>query len=465
MIQIEQPLKNNYIALLRKNGLPEKEHSYHLKWLRYYLDFCHKYDFDSSDSNSLPPFIEKLSSRQQNENQQQQATNAVRFFYSLIKEGCFVENSEPEIPEIKEHTSPYFQVENDNRVTDDNAENNISNAEQAMVQPEEKVKEQIFNRSWQEVYQGLENEIKVRHYSPKTLKSYKNWVRKLQTFTRSKDPELLNPSDVKKFLSYLAVEQNVSASSQNLAFNSLLFFFRHILGKEFGKIDGVVRAKKRPYIPVVLSRNEVNSVIANLKYPYDIVVKLLYGCGLRLFECLNLRVNNFDFDGGILTVHDGKGKKNRTLPLPQVIIPELKAHMERVANLHKRDIDGNYDGAFMFDSLEKKFKNAGKEFIWQWFFPAKLLTYVKETNEYRRYHLHETHVQRNLKKAAADAKLTKRATSHTFRHSYASHLLAANYDIRTIQELLGHSDIRTTMIYTYTVVSKTIKEPRSPLDF
>ena len=266
-------------------------------------------------------------------------------------------------------------------------------------------------------------------------------------------------------MSYLAVELDVSASSQNLAFNSLLFFYRHILGREFGEIDGVVRAKKRPYIPVVLSRDEVDSVLDNLNYPYDLVVKMIYGCGLRLFECLNLRINNFNFDGGILTVHDGKGKKDRTMPLPKVIIPELKAHMEKVADLHQTDIADNYDGAFMFDRLEKKFKYAGKDFIWQWFFPAKALTFVKETKENRRYHLHETHVQKNLKKAVTTARLTKRATSHTFRHSYASHLLAANYDIRTIQELLGHSDIRTTMIYTHTVVSKTIKEAKSPLDF
>ncbi len=324
------------------------------------------------------------------------------------KEGGFVENSEPEISGIKEQRLPYFQVENGNRGTYGNAENEIVNVEKARGKPEKEVKEQIFNRSWQEVYQGLKNEIKVRHYSPKTLKSYKNWVRKFQTFTRSKNPELLDPSDVKKFLSFLAVEQNVSASSQNLAFNSLLFFYRNILGKEFGKIDGVVRAKKRPYIPVVLSRNEVNSVIVNLKYPYDLVVKLLYGCGLRLFECLNLRVNNFDFDGGILTVHDGKGKKDRTLPLPQVIIPELKAHMERVTNLHRMDIADNYAGAFMFDSLGKKIKHAGKEFIWQWFFPAKSLTYVKDTNEYRRYHLHETHVQRTFKKGRCRCKAYKK---------------------------------------------------------
>ncbi|MFH2092200.1 MAG: integron integrase [Pseudomonadota bacterium] len=311
----------------------------------------------------------------------------------------------------------------------------------------------------------LSDEIKVRHYSPKTLKSYRAWALKFQSFLNSKDPSLLDSEDVKRFLTYQAVDLHVSASSQNLAFNALLFFYRHALGKEFGKIDGVVRAKKRPYIPVVLSKDEVHQVIEKLSYPYDLVVKVLYGCGLRLFEGLNLRINNFKFDAGILTVHDGKGKKDRTVPIPEILVPELKKQVDTVYNLLQVDLADNFDGAFMFDRLEKKYKDAGKEFVWQWFFPAISLTHVKAVNEHRRYHLHDTHVQRAIKKAVNQSRLTKRASAHTFRHSYASHLLQANYDIRTIQELLGHSDIRTTMIYTHTVKSCTLKEAKSPLDF
>jgi integron integrase len=243
-----------------------------------------------------------------------------------------------------------------------------------------------------------------------------------------------------------------------------LFFYRHILGKEFGKIDGIVRAKKRLHIPVVLSQNEIYRVFEHLKYPFDLAIKLMYGCGLRLFECLNLRVKDFNFDAGVLTIL-GKGKKYRTVPLPESIRPDLEDHMRNVYNLNQMDIADGYDGAFMFDRIDKKYKNAAKEFIWQWFFPSKAITLIAESKEKRRYHLHETHLQRALKKAVGKAGLTKRATSHTFRHSYASHLLEANYDIRTIQELLGHSDIRTTMIYTHTIKSKTIKEAKSPLDF
>jgi integron integrase len=244
-----------------------------------------------------------------------------------------------------------------------------------------------------------------------------------------------------------------------------LFIFRNILKKDFGKIDGVVRAKRKPYIPVVLSREEIDNIIKRLPYPYSLMTKLLYGCGLRLSECLNLRVNNFNFDAGVLTVHDGKGKKDRTLPLPETLKPELQSHLERVKKLHQKDLKEGYSGAFMMNQLGKKYKNAGKELVWQWFFPAKALTYLSDTDEFRRYHHHETYVQRAIKKAVNKAQLTKRASAHTFRHSFASHLLQANYDIRTIQELLGHSDVRTTMIYTHTIKSQTKKEAKSPLDF
>jgi len=305
----------------------------------------------------------------------------------------------------------------------------------------------------------------VRHYSNKTLKSYGTWIKQFRYFAHPKDPDLLTPDDVKAFLTDLAVEKNVSASSQNQAFNALLFFFRHVLNREFGKIDGVVRAKQKLNIPVVLSKDEVNCVIRELQYPFNLIVKLLYGCGLRSFECLKLRVNNFNFDDRILTVHDGKGKKDRTVPLPKTIISELKEHLVRVNNLYQLDLTDEFDGAFMFGQIEKKYKNAGKEFIWQWFFPAKTITYVSDTKEKRRYHMHETHLQKAIKRAVKKANITKRATAHTFRHSYASHLLQANYDIRTIQQLLGHSDIRTTMKYTHTAPSKTLKEAMSPLDF
>jgi integrase len=193
-------------------------------------------------------------------------------------------------------------------------------------------------------------------------------------------------------------------------------------------------------------------------------VKLLYGCGLRLGECLNIRINALNFDHGVLTVHDGKGKKDRTLPLPEVIVPNLLAQVEMVKKRHLEWLEAGYGGVFMFDVIDRKYKNAAKEFNWQWLFPAKELTYVPEFNEYRLYHLHDRHVQKAVRSVANRLQLTKRVTPHTFRHSFASHLLQANYDIRTIQAMLGHSDVRTTMIYTQTVPSRTLKQAKSPLN-
>ena len=320
--------------------------------------------------------------------------------------------------------------------------------------------------NWVDVYDTLEAEIKIRHYSPKTFSSYRAWLRKFQSFLKSKDSRLLSQQDVKDFLTHLAVDKKVAASTQNQAFNALLFLFRHVLKQEFGEIKDVPRAKRKPYIPVVLSRMEVDRVFKQLKDPFILPATLLYGCGLRISECLNLRLQDFNLDEGLLTIHNGKGQKDRVVPLPQSIMPKIQAQLSLVADLFDQDlVSANYAGVFLPDNLGEKYKNAGKEFSWQWFFPAKTLTFLAESKEYKRYHLHDTQLQKAIKSAVKRAKLLKRATAHTFRHSFASHLLQANYDIRTIQVLMGHSDVRTTMIYVQTIPSLTLKDAKSPLDF
>jgi integron integrase len=461
MKTIPGALGAKFKTLLEHDNIARRHYPHYLKWLRYYLDFCNKYGFDKSNSRSLSKFIRKLNSKNQTAEQQKEAYAAINIYYNLIQTESSVPIQETEKPArkspiIKEEAKSFGATSSDLKIGSDNFNLNLA-INGAPIK--------AVNENWKKALGTLSDEIKVRHYSPKTLKSYSTWVRKLQHFSQGKDPVELAIGDVKGFLTFLAVKRKISASSQNQAFNALLFFFRHVLKREFGKIDGVVRAKQKPYIPVVLSRKEIDSVLENLKSPYDLVVKMLYGCGLRLFECLNLRINSFNFDFGILTIHDGKGKKDRTVPLPKLIMPELETQLERVKSLYDRDLAEGYAGAFMFDAIEKKYKNSAVEFVWQWFFPAKILTFVPEKKEYRRYHLHESHVQKALKRAVNKSKITKRATSHTFRHSFASHLLQANYDIRTIQELLGHSDVRTTMIYTHTIKSKTLKEAKSPLDF
>lgn len=491
MLTIPRAVQAQFEECLRTKPIPQKTHGVYKKWLRYYLDFCKNYNFPDVERETLAPFLRKLEEKKQTKAQREQAAHAIALYHEILAQQGSSEELRPYSETNPKQNTPFRDAK---PLPGDSLQKKPGPAEAPRVAerrpsggettrpataslagkaPDEphnarhqsRQAKRVTGASWRAEYTRLANEIQVRHYSPKTLRAYRGWVRKFQTFTRSKAPELLSVDDVKEYLTFLAVKRKVSSSTQNQTFNALLFSFRHVLHEEFGKVDGVARAKRKPYIPVVLSREEIEAILVHLSSPYDLVVKLLYGCGLRLFECLNLRVQCWNFDARILTVHDGKGQKDRTIPIPEIILPELQAHLESLKDLHQRDLDRDYDGVFLVNALGQKYKNATRDFIWQWFFPAKQLTYVKKTGEHRRYHLHETHVQQAIKHAVGKARICKRATAHTFRHSFTSHLLQANYDIRTIQELLGHSDVRTTMIYTHTVKSLTIKEAKSPLDF
>jgi integron integrase len=476
-----QPIPDNILkqfnAVLEQKAISSSLRDDYRKWLKYYLDFRVKYPPPDIKSEQVRLFVEKMRSKGKTGKDLSTAAHALSLFFSLQgrKKQAVVhaDNMRAEFSRqaVAGKSSGAGETQQPNR-----GERAVRKA--ASAGPRMPVRrggrkynewwslERTKSAEWDEiVINRLAGEIKSRHYSRKTLKAYAGWSRKFQIYLKHRSPDDLSSEDVKKYLTYLAVTCKVSASTQNQAFNALLFLFRHILKKDFGDQKDVPRAKRSSYIPVVLTRDEVGAVLGSLKHPYDLVVKLLYGCGLRLFECLKLRVQNFNFDEGLLTVMDGKGKKARTVPIPQSIMQELLAQIERVKAVHDEDLETGYAGVLLEDALDKKYRNAARDFIWQWFFPQQNLTYIPETKELRRYHLGEKDVQAPLFDAVRKAKLTKRVTSHTFRHSFATHLLQANYDIRTIQTLLGHADVRTTMIYTHCVPGKTIKELKSPLDF
>lgn len=475
---IPENVKAQFNVVLEQRAIKEPSRVYYGKWLRYFLDFCEKYTPPADKSEQVRLFIEKLKSKKQSPQQCAQAAHAVSLFF----ESQQTKRRPPPSPVTPVPPRPALQSKQlpNARNTGGDGHKSSGLASMSAIQAAEpsfshkspggrrynewRCLRKTKSPAWDEVIEKLYAEIKTRHYSRKTLKTYADWARKFQCFLHDKPPEELSSIDVREYLTYLAVQGRVASSTQNQAFNALLFLYRHVLRKDFGEHRDIPRAKKSKYIPVVLSRQEIDEILKYHEYPIDIVVNLLYGCGLRLFECLGLRVQNFNFQEGILTVH-GKGDKDRTVPIPQRIMPKLKDQLEFVSELHNRDLAAGYSGVFLRDSLGKKYPAAAKEFIWQWFFPQKNLTPVPGTREHRRYHLHDSQVQAALKKAVRRAKLTKRVTSHTFRHSFATHLLQANYDIRTIQTLLGHADVRTTMIYTHCVPSKTIKEIKSPLDF
>ncbi len=457
MLVVSTEVRIRYAEFLVKKGIAQKYIYKCQKYLRYYLDFCQKYRHEPGTAQGLEAFLIKLAEKRQDVTIRKEAKRAVQ----LYQEYLAVRKKDSKRQNNNEITNRTVNVDKHIVKRAHNRDKVFSTSATKPTQKDTKRN----GSSWKSQFTDLENAIRMRHYSDKTLRSYRKYVRDFQAYTLSPPPDSLTAVHVKNYLTHLAVEKKVSASTQNLAFNSLLFLFRHVLGREFGTIDGVVRAKKKPYIPVVLSRAEIEKIFRAIDEPYLLIVKLLYGCGLRLFECLSLRVQCLNLEEGILTVHNGKGKKDRTVPLPKSLHGKLREQLDAVHQLHSKDVARGYDGVFLFDAYERKSKSASRQFIWQWLFPAYKLSKVKETGEMKRFHLHETHVQKALRRAVEKACLTKRVTAHTFRHSFASHLLQANYDIRTIQELLGHSDVRTTMIYTHTVKSTTKKEARSPLDF
>jgi len=480
ILPIPNEILRLFEALMEKKTLPPQFRTAYRKWLRYFLDFRAKYQPPDSRSEQVRLFIEKLKSKGQPQPQLNEAAKALSLFFATQPaSGNQVGGKSRIYPAATPSTSLRISVKDEKgsvHALVSAAEGSAAGAPASSATDnqaprsgrrydEMRFRVKTKSPEWDKVIEKLEAEISTRHYSRKTLITYANWSRKFQHFLKDKPPVQLAAVDVKTYLTYLAVDCKVAASTQNQAFNAILFLYRHILKKDFGNHKDIPRAKRSSYIPVVLTRNEVDAVLNHLTPPHDLVVKLLYGCGLRLFECIKLRVQNFNFDDGVLTIQDGKGKKSRTVPIPQTIMPELMAQTERITRLHDEDRAAGYAGVFLDDSLEKKYRNASRDFIWQWFFPQGSLTKVRETGELRRYHLHETDVQEALYGAVRKAKLRKRVSCHTFRHSFATHLLQANYDIRTIQTLLGHADVRTTMIYTHCVPSKTLKETKSPLDF
>jgi integron integrase len=303
----------------------------------------------------------------------------------------------------------------------------------------------------------------LRHYSAKTREAYVGWVRRFVIFHHRRHPNSMGAHEVSVFLSDLATRGNVSASTQNQALAALLFLYSEVLHRPLEFVGGVVHAKRPVRLPVVMSREEVRAVLEQLSGTWHLMASLLYGSGLRLMECAALRVKDVDFSVGQLLVRRGKGQKDRVTLLPRMAVEPLRDHLVRVNELHQRDLQ---EGAGMVDlpgALRAKYPNACRDWPWQWLFPATRRHVDAHTGEQRRHHIHETALQRAVHAAASAAGLSKPVSCHTFRHSFATHLLEAGYDIRTIQKLLGHHDLRTTMIYTH-VVNRGPLGVKSPLD-
>ena len=321
------------------------------------------------------------------------------------------------------------------------------------------------DRLFSPLLQALKTEIRGRHYSIRTETAYLDWVRRFIAFHGYADPKDMEGTvEVKEYLDFLAVEREVAASTQNQALNALVFFFNNALKKPFGEMETFVRAKRPQRLPEVMTREEVQALLAKMEGITALMAGLMYGGGLRLMECLRLRVKDIDFARHQILVRDGKGQKDRVTMLPDRFSEALQSHLEQVKRVYEQDRAQGSAEVFIWPALARKYPNAGKEWIWQYVFPAKSLSVDPRSGKVRRHHVHESVVQKAVKNAASRSGVNRKVSCHTLRHSFATHLLEAGYDIRSIQEFLGHADVSKTMIYTH-VLNKPGLSVKSPADF
>ena len=309
----------------------------------------------------------------------------------------------------------------------------------------------------------IRSALRVRHYSPRTEETYVAWVRRFVKFHGTRHPADLDAADVARFLTHLADEGHVSAATQNQALAALLFLYRDVLGRDFGWLSDVVRAKRPKRLPVVLTREEVRRVLDAMQGTPKLMAHLLYGSGLRLNECTGIRVKDIDLGSRQLTVRAGKGNRDRLTVLPDSVSEALGRQLERARALHQRDLAAGAGRTTLPDALARKYPNTDAEWPWQYAFPARRLVWDRRASLWRRHHLDPSVLQRAVRAAATESRVSKRVSCHTFRHSFATHLIEDGYDIRTVQELLGHRDVNTTMIYTH-VLNRGGRGVRSPAD-
>lgn len=318
-------------------------------------------------------------------------------------------------------------------------------------------------KQWAVIKDDMVKVMRLKHLSMSSEKTYIGWLRSFGRFLNFRCPQQITGTQAKAFLTCMAVERRVSSSTQNQAFHALLFLFRYVLNKDIGDLGDVIRSPKRRRLPVVLTKSEIDKLLSHMSGTNLLAAELIYGSGLRLKECVKLRIKDIDFDRQRLIVMGGKGDKDRPTLLPESLMEKLRRQVEQSKLLFKKDRSNDVPGVELPYALERKYPNAGKQFGWHWLFPSWKLSTEPRSKIARRHHIHPSSLQKHIRQATRRANIIKRVTVHTLRHSFATHLPEDGYDIRTIQELLGHSSIRTTMIYTH-VAGKNLMGVKSPLD-
>ncbi|NWF92905.1 MAG: integron integrase [Syntrophaceae bacterium] len=420
-------LRDFELFLIKLGSVPEDKIKFYIYWVRRFLKFCN-YQFDNINQKNVSQYLDSLEADEKVKDWQvKQAADAVILYVEK-----YLNRS------LNQALSP------------------TKDSESTAIDPKRTLQ-------WKQTLEEAKDAIRLRHFSLSTEKTYLGWISRFKTFLKDRDPNSLEANDMKNYLTHLARFGRVSASTQNQAFNALLFLYRHILHKEVEDLTSVPRAKRRINLPTVLGRDEVKNLLSHLNGVYLLMGQLMYGCGLRLMECLRLRIKDIDFENSLLMVRSGKGEKDRALMIPARIKEEFSKHIASVKEIHEQDLKMGYGEVYLPDALDKKYPDAPREWGWQWVFPAEKLSVDPRTGKVMRWHIHPSAIQRAVKEAVIKTGLPKKASCHTLRHSFATHLLEAGHNIRTIQELLGHKHVNTTMIYTH-VIRKRPAEIRSPLD-
>jgi integron integrase len=435
-------------------GVPPYQRPFYWKWLGEFLGFCRIRHLEAGDRSGLDRFLEMLFKSGARRFQIEQARVAVEVYWLHFGSGSK--------PALAAKVGSEAGMEADKGVLGMPGIGAASEADEH-TEVRQKPASAELPGDWRMVLATVAREVGLRRYSKKTLKAYMHWVRDFSRFAGDVPVGALNEAHAKGFLTHLAMERKVAAATQNQAFSALLFLYTNVLRIDMQGMAMTPRAARRQEIPTALTRGEVQAMLSALEYSYKLFCQLLYGCGLRLSEGLTLRVQDLDLEGGALRVHHGKGEKSRSVPLPKTLIPGLVRHLESVRGVFDSDVKVGYAGVFLPGLLDRKLPGAARSWPWQWVFPGGRLTVTEGDGKLRRFHLHESSVQKEIKSAAEALKMAKRVTAHTFRHSYATHLLQMGYDIRTVQELMGHNDVETTMIYTHVLQAMSGKVI-SPLD-
>lgn len=418
--------KNKLQEFFRDKGnIPQNKVKYYIRWLNKFMAY-HSGSLDKVTLNNLKDFGDDLDLQGYEEWQVKQAQEAVLLYVEKFLEKSIAYGND------KKDKKP---IGVDTHV-----------------------------ESWEQAKDIFINRMRLRHYSYNTEKTYREWIRRFILYTGEKSPLHVKSEHVKRFLTYLAVERKVSSSTQNQAFNALLFLYQEVLGEEFGDFRNTIRARKSSKIPVVLTKEEIKKIFTYIPEKSKLALKLIYASGIRVTECVRLRVKDLDFGNQALVVRSGKEDKDRVTLLPDFLHAPLKQHLEKVKIFHESDLAKGHGAVFLPQALARKYPKANIEWAWQYVFPSANLSVDPRSAVVRRHHIGQQVLQRAMRGAVRKANIAKAASVHTLRHSFATHLLQSGYDIRTVQDLLGHKDVSTTMIYTH-VLKHGPLGVKSPADF